>query len=241
MRTAAAFAILLVGTSRLLAQQCPDTMIWTGSECECPDGKVWGGSKCEWKNLCPGGEPSLNGNCNEEPTETRCPSGTTLKNGECIEIRCRPGEVLVNGICKRSKPCPSGWTDVNGTCVRRIRQCERETVVFAQNSGERVLLVGGDVGDLFDQYSSAARRKNIKIDFEELAVIFYGPRGGQNILRGGKDVKVTMSDYFQGKTWQQVWKEQLRGKRAVVRSDPEGEAAVLKADLVCGNLTGSEQ
>lgn len=205
---------------------------------ECPPGQVWGGQRCEWLNLCPNGQPPKNGECGEAEVTPRPPSPSPTPPPPPEPIRCPDGSIASSNGCEPPKAvrCPPGKVAINGRCSFQIRNCDRSTVFSSQGSpGRSILLVNGNLVDLFSRYTADAERRKIDLDLDQLKVVFFNANNKRVILEGGNNVKMDIGQLFSGMTMKQVWIRRMkREKVASDLPDPAAEAAQFSADLLCG-------
>ena len=200
-------------------------------EHHCPEGQVWGGTKCVWKELCPNGRPAYYGPCDQEPTPPPPPPPCDSGSSE------RP--------CTREKQetptpppiPPHDSTVVAQGCYGEIKfDSSKEREANRGKGIRRVVLVGGNAADLLDSYAAETSAKKVKMNLENLTVFYFEPSTNEpKTLRGGADVKVTTTDFFNYRSIQTVWRNRLRDVIAAERPNPEQDALRLGADLVCGS------
>jgi len=116
------------------------------------------------------------------------------------------------------------------------RRCET-IVVTAEKSNKnaaKVLFVNGDAEKLFARYYSELGQSGREIPLEKLIVVLVNKVGEELELRAGEEVKMSLSEFFRGVTWEQLWRKRLKGKISADIEGAELEARRIFADLVCG-------
>lgn|SRR6185295_849899 len=197
----------------------------------CPPGMVMGASDCVWKELCPDGRPLPVGGC-LMPREV-CADGRPAPPGGCgpTPEPCIGEQGRISDGCK-------GATGVTApTVVVPVpRRCET-IVVTAEKSNKnaaKVLFVNGDAEKLFARYYSELGQSGREIPLEKLIVVLVNKVGEELELRAGEEVKMSLSEFFRGVTWEQLWRKRLKGKISADIEGAELEARRIFADLVCG-------
>ena len=203
---------------------------------ECLPGQVWGGQRCEWLELCPNGQPAVNGECEKVEATPRPVPTPAFTPPE--PTRCPDGSIASSNGCQppKSVTCPPGKVAVNGGCSFRIRSCDRSTIFSRQESSSRsVVFVNGDLVNLFSRYTADAQRSKIDLDLDQIKVVFFDAENKRVMLEGGNNVKMDIGQLFSGMTMKQVWMRRLKKhKIAADLTDPVAEAVQFSADLLCG-------
>ncbi len=202
--------------------------IATTAQAGCPRGMVWGGHKCEWRNLCPGGRPVQGGLCRDgRPPTVRPPGGPP--SGPPPQ-----GPILVKPIyppVQASRPCES----LTVFDLRQDQNAKQKQGIFGRMvQSRRLLIVGGNAGELAARYFKEAEDSGRHIDLRKLEIVLFKENGEQRTLLGGDQVRMSVGQLLAGLTWEQVWEAKLGPLESAQRFDAEEQARALKADLRCG-------
>jgi hypothetical protein len=222
------------GFGVFLAVVCVVSLV--AQERACPEGQVWGGTKCVWKELCPNGRPAYYGPCEDSQAPDPVPpcKSDAPEEQPCKREKEDTGEKVTP---------PHDPTVVDQGCYGEVKFDGGKARAENRAKGiRRVLLVGGNAADLLDAYVAECSAKKLKMSLDHVTVFYFeGTSNEPKSLKGGADVKVTTTDFFNYRSIQTVWKNRLRQVAAAPRPNAEQDAVRLGSDLVCGAAKGDSR
>lgn len=177
-----------------------------------------------------------------------CPPGYALGGGECQPLElCSNGRPAVDGDCSEGSvlapsPVPRAAAKQTVPQGSAPRKCEVSTIfhtgnvastsrLFWKREQRSVLLLNGDAVSLFDRYIADVKRSARALDYQNLVISY--------VDNAGKIVPALMSsltfeEILGAVTYQQKWRERLRGVRSRDIANAERFARENSLDVVCG-------
>lgn len=190
---------------------------------QCPPGYVKGSTTCVPWNICPDGTILIDRESCDEPSVSQPPSPPPPAPPP-VELPPPP------------PPPPPRRPAVPPPPAVAEPVCESRFVAQGEGSPRRVLLVGGNLLELFERYRTEAAANGIEVDVKRLQVIYFSKGGSEEvILRWGNEVRLSLGEMVKGYLPERAWQRVLREKGAAAAvADAASNAARYNADLLCG-------
>jgi hypothetical protein len=164
-----------------------------------------------------------------------CPPGYVLGSTTCVPLDlCPDGTPMLGGACKGASAPPQGSTLPSSK--GSLKMCEKILNKNPTSGFRRVLLVNGDVQELFNTYVRDGEMLDVEIFLDKLEVIYFSGPHKRETLRWGREVRLSLGELVRGRLPEFAWQRALAGKKAVWIEGPKLLAAEYHSDLICGGV-----
>lgn len=191
-------------------------------------------------------QPDIVDLCPNLPGDQETIPNGFIKNsrGDCVALPPPPAPDLCPNLSGRQETLPAGLIrNDKGDCVRPppppppppvYVACDTTIRSDVTSEQRRVLFSSGDAVLLLEKYLRDIKRKNIRVNLEDLTIILFVQNNGKAEQVSLTAPRLTTWQRATGKH-EQAWIKKLQEKRAERLENPIVTANQLKADLVCGD------
>lgn len=168
---------------------------------------------------------------------SECPAGYVVGSTSCVPLNlCPNGAVMLGPDCGTTRETTPAVRPPKTINPPSRDTCE-EVIEKNRNRGfRRVLFVNGNLNDLLGEYTRTAELKRIEVRLDQLEVIYFSNPQKPEVLRWGRDVKLSLGELVRGRLPEFAWQKALGDKRAIPIDRPNTVAKEYDADLICGKL-----